>query len=35
MEWIKEEINVLKNKFGTNIKLISIGYYKTHGTLKE
>ena len=35
MEWISKEINVFKKKVGTNIKLKSIQYYKTHGTLKE
>jgi len=28
-------INALKDKFGTNIKLRSIQYYKIHGTLEE
>ena len=35
MEWIREKINVLENKFNTNIKLKSIKYYKIHGTLKK
>ena len=35
MKWIKEEINVLKKKFSTNIKLRSIKYYKTYRTLKK
>ena len=35
MEWISKEINALKKKFGTNIKLRSIEYYKIYGTLKE
>ena len=35
MEWIKEKINVLKNKFGTDIKLRSIKYYKIYKTLEE
>ena len=29
MEWISKEINILKKKFGTNIKSRSIQYYKT------
>ena len=35
MEWTREEINAFKKKFNTSIKLRSIQYYKTHGTLKE
>ena len=35
MEWISKEINVLKKKFSTNIKLRSIEYYKIYKTLKE
>ena len=35
MEWISKEINVFEKKFGTNIKLKSIKYYKIHRTLKE
>ena len=35
MEWTREEINAFKKKFGTNIKLRSIKYYKIHGTLEE
>ena len=35
MEWIREEINTLKKKFSTNIKLKSIQYYKIYGTLEE
>ena len=35
MEWISKEINVLKKKFGTNIKLRSIKHYKIYGTLEE
>ena len=35
MEWISKEINILKKKFGTNIKSRSIKYYKIYGTLKE
>ena len=35
MEWTKEKITVLENKFDTNIKLISIRYYKIYGILKE
>ena len=35
MEWTSKEINTLKKKFGTNIKLRSIKYYKIYKTLKE
>ena len=35
MEWIREKINVLEDKFGTNIKLRYIKYYKIYGTLEE
>ena len=35
MEWTSKEINVLEKKFGTNIKLRSIKYYKIYGTLEE
>ena len=35
MEWTKEKITVLENKFNTNIKLISIRYYKIYKTLEE
>ena len=35
MEWTREKINILENKFGTNIKLKSIKYYKIYKTLKE
>jgi hypothetical protein len=35
MEWTREEINILKKKFNTNIKLRSIKYYKIYRTLKE
>ena len=35
MEQTNKEINTLKKKFGTNIKLKSIKYYKIYGTLKE
>ena len=34
-EWTNKEINILEKKFGTNIKLRSIKYYKIHGTLKK
>jgi hypothetical protein len=35
MEWTREEINALKKKFNTNIKLRSIRYYNIYGTLEE
>ena len=35
MEQTKEEINVFKKKFSTNIKLKSIKYYKIYGTLEK
>ena len=35
MEWIKEKINTLKDKFSTNIKLKYIKYYKIDRTLEE
>ena len=35
MEWTREEMNALKKKFNTSIKLRSIQYYKTYGTLEE
>ena len=35
MEQTREEINALKKKFSTNIKLRSIKYYKIYGTLEE
>ena len=35
MEWTNKEINALKKKFGTNIKLRSIEYYKIYKTLKK
>ena len=35
MERTSKEINVLKKKFGTNIKLKSIEYYKIYKTLEE
>jgi len=35
MEWTREKINALEDKFGTNIKLRSIKYFKTHGTPEE
>jgi len=35
MEWTREKINALKNKFGTSIKLRYIKYYKIHGTPEE
>ena len=35
MEQTREEINALKKKFGTNIKLRGIKYYKIHRTLEE
>ena len=35
MEQTREEINMLKKKFGTSIKLRSIKYYKIYGTLEE
>ena len=35
MEQISEEINILKKKFSTKIKLRSIKYYKIYKTLKK
>ena len=35
MEWISKEINILKKKFGTKIKLRSIKYYKIYKTSEE
>jgi len=35
MEWTREEINALKKKFNTKIKLRSIEYYKIYKTLEE
>ena len=35
MEWTMEEINALKERFSTSIKLRRIKYYKIYGTLKK
>jgi len=35
MEWIREKISVFKKKFGTDIKLRRIEYFKTYGTPEE
>ena len=35
MEWTSKEINIFEKKFGTNIKLRNIKYYKIYKTLKE
>ena len=35
IEQIREEINTLKDKFSTSIKLKHIKYYKIYGNLKE
>jgi hypothetical protein len=35
MEWTREKINALKDKFGTRIKLRRIKYYKIYRTPEE
>ncbi len=35
MEWIREEINALEDKFSTGIKSRHIEYYKIHRTLEK
>ena len=35
MEWTREEMNILKDKFSTSIKLRRIEHYKTYRTPEE